>query len=464
MTEDFEADFEADFEGDSGSNDLNNSSADTGNNPDNISSIVADNNSDDISDNTSDNGAKYNTDEADLHFDVSDKEFESDFEADFESDSDKDIENASDSDAVKNITIAKDNTTDSDTGNDISITSDNNSEDESDINILIEKYKNIPTVEAEIVGEKKDEFVPKGKTGLVLAGGGAKGAYQVGVLKALSEAGLLDDVGYISGDSIGAINSVLYAISDGDIKSMYDTWESINMPEVFEPGMDLFSNNPKLFSRNKVQNMMNLLLTRDKAEHLPYIMYAGVTRLENGKYYPEYMKLNGKSKEEIIQILLASSAIPIVYEAVKINGKEYLDGGLTDNEPVKPLYDLGIRRFIIIGLNSDRVFPAYKYPDAECFVIYPSHDLGDLFSGTMNYETKAKHFRQLLGEKDGQLAVKTVFEKDPIYLSLKNELSRNNFLEIQNTMCVEKAQSELGDSISRHMDYFKNLEDKYKNI
>ena len=352
---------------------------------------------------------------------VNEAEFEADFEADFETNHD----------AGSNANTAGDGSVD-----------------------------DIPSVEAEIVEEKK-EFVPKGKTGLVLAGGGAKGAYQVGVLKALSEAGLLDDVGYISGDSIGAINAMLYSI--GDIPSMYDTWENINMPEVFESGMDLFSDNPRLFSRNKVQNMMNLLLTRDKVENLPYVIYAGVTRLENGAYYPEYMKLNGKSKEEMIQILLASSAIPIVYEAVRINGKDYLDGGLTDNEPIKPLYDLGIRRFIIIGLNSAKTFNYSKYPDAECFVIYPSHDLGDLLSGTMNYETTAKHFRQMLGEKDGQLAVKTIFEKDPIYISLRSEINRTNFLEIQNTLRVEKAQSELGASIDSHMKYFKDIENRFKD-
>jgi NTE family protein len=310
--------------------------------------------------------------------------------------------------------------------------------------------------------KRSEVFDPSKATGLVLSGGGAKGAYQVGVLKALGEAGLLDDVNYISGDSIGAINAMLYCLGDSDF--MYKVWEKINMPEVFEFDPDLFSDNPQLFSRDKVKSMMNDYLKEDIVHNLPYTVYAGVTRLENGQYFPEYMKLNGHTKQEMIDILLASSAMPVIYEAVKINGKEYLDGGLTDNEPIKPLYDLGVRRFIIIGLDSNKIFEHYKYPGAECYAIYPSHDLGDLFSGTLNYITNAKHFRELLGEKDGKLAVKTHFEKDPTYISLRNEINRTNYLEIKNTLKVETAQRELGASINKHMDYFNKIYDKYKDF
>ena len=310
--------------------------------------------------------------------------------------------------------------------------------------------------------KRSEVFDPSKATGLVLSGGGAKGAYQVGVLKALGEAGLLDDVKYISGDSIGAINAMLYCLGDSDF--MYKVWEKINMPEVFEFDPDLFSDNPQLFSRDKVKSMINDYLKEDIVHNLPYTVFAGVTRLENGQYFPEYMKLNGHTKQEMIDILLASSAMPVIYEAVKINGKEYLDGGLTDNEPIKPLYDLGVRRFIIIGLDSNKIFEHYKYPGAECYVIYPSHDLGDLFSGTLNYITNAKHFRELLGEKDGKLAVKTHFEKDPTYISLRNEINRTNYHEIKNTLKVETAQRELGASINKHMDYFNKIYDKYKDF
>ena len=82
----------------------------------------------------------------------------------------------------------------------------------------------------------------------------------------------------------------------------------------------------------------------------------------------------------------------------------------------------------------------------------------------MNYEIKAKHFREMLGEKDGKLAVKTHFEKDPTYISLRNEINRTNYLEIKNTLKVETAQRDLGASIDKHMAYFNKIYDKYKDF
>ena len=207
-----------------------------------------------------------------------------------------------------------------------------------DKNTVTNDDKNAPN------GDNKNVIDNGKKTGLILAGGGAKGAYQVGVLKALKEAGLLDDVGYVSGDSIGAINAMLFCHNDIDF--MYKVWENINMPEVFEPEMDLFSDNPNLFSRNQVTDMINKFISEDVVRNLPYTVFAGVSRVENGEYYPEYMKLNGHTKKEMIDILLASSAMPVVYESVNINGKEYLDGGLTDNEPLKPLINRQTTCFI----------------------------------------------------------------------------------------------------------------------
>ena len=57
-------------------------------------------------------------------------------------------------------------------------------------------------------------------TGLVLAGGGGKGIYQVGIMKSLAEAGLLDDIVAVSGTSIGGVNAVLFAegLAEGGIK------------------------------------------------------------------------------------------------------------------------------------------------------------------------------------------------------------------------------------------------------
>ena len=61
------------------------------------------------------------------------------------------------------------------------------------------------------------------KVGLSLGGGGAKGAYQIGVLKALEEYNLIDSINVISGVSIGAINAYFYLCSNNS-QTVYDIW------------------------------------------------------------------------------------------------------------------------------------------------------------------------------------------------------------------------------------------------
>ena len=65
----------------------------------------------------------------------------------------------------------------------------------------------------------------KNEWGLVLSGGGGKGAYQVGVFRALAEKGLLDYITAISGASVGALNLLMYAT--GEVEKAKNIWKSI---------------------------------------------------------------------------------------------------------------------------------------------------------------------------------------------------------------------------------------------
>ena len=74
---------------------------------------------------------------------------------------------------------------------------------------------------------RKGEFVmEKQKWGLVLAGGGGKGAYQIGVWKALREFGLEEEIAAVSGVSVGALNAVLFGL--GSLDQAEDIWKHID--------------------------------------------------------------------------------------------------------------------------------------------------------------------------------------------------------------------------------------------
>ena len=71
------------------------------------------------------------------------------------------------------------------------------------------------------------------KIGLVLAGGGGKGAYHIGVWKALRETGLDQYVSAISGTSVGGLNAALFL--QGDFERVEEIWKNISVEKILTP-------------------------------------------------------------------------------------------------------------------------------------------------------------------------------------------------------------------------------------
>ncbi len=166
----------------------------------------------------------------------------------------------------------------------------------------------------------------KYKIGFALSGGGTRGFAHLGVIKALSEKGIKPDV--ISGTSAGSIAGSL--IADGKtpdealkiikVKSFF-SYTRLRFPR---QGFFSFEGLTKELKRfYSVENIEDL--------HLPF--YATVTNFNTGK--AEY-----HNSGSLTDFVVASSSIPVMFRPYKINGNLYLDGGLLDNIPVKPLTDI----------------------------------------------------------------------------------------------------------------------------
>ncbi len=307
--------------------------------------------------------------------------------------------------------------------------------------------------------ESKKSYGPE-DVGLVLSGGGGKGAYQIGVLRALKEEGKLDAVAAVAGTSIGAINAVLFIMDDYD--KAYKTWDDINMGVLFDLDPAMLAQGKLYFSRDEMNRLMNQYIDYPKIAGSSIDIYCGVAEeLPGSQYRAEYMKLNGKSISEIQNVLTASTAMPVVYDTVTINGRKYRDGGVVDNEPIRPLYDAGIRNFIVVGLTAGRKFSSDAFPDAEFIVIDPTHDLGDVFSGTLNFSEGDKTIKRTLGYKDGKRSIKTHFEKDPAYLSMAPALAARDYEETVREYERQKRVSALESSVNSSLDYIAEIEKKY---
>lgn len=216
----------------------------------------------------------------------------------------------------------------------------------------------------------------KQKIGLVLGGGGGKGAYQIGVWRALREYKIEKYIRYISATSIGSLNTLLFIT--GDLEKSVDIWGNINKDVALtrKNFKSIFSKK-SLYSREGFIALANEYVDFNKVSNSKIQSWVTATPVSKKvKGAPTNFKLNGKSKEEILNIVLASSAMPIAFEPVYINGVKYRDGYMVDNTPVKILKEEGCKLIFVVPLRE--YSNAYEFADENTTII-------DFVSGYNDY-------------------------------------------------------------------------------
>jgi NTE family protein len=177
----------------------------------------------------------------------------------------------------------------------------------------------------------------KFKTGIILSGGGVRGFAHAGILKALNEADIYPDV--ISGVSAGAIVGALYADghSPDEIFEIFKEDKSFfKYAKIKIPGMGLFKT-------VGLKNNLTKHLKADNLEDLEIPLIIAATNMSKGEvvYF---------DKGKIIDRVMASASIPVLFEPVEIDGDLYVDGGVLDNFPVTPLVKK-CKQLIGVSLN-----------------------------------------------------------------------------------------------------------------
>jgi NTE family protein len=163
----------------------------------------------------------------------------------------------------------------------------------------------------------------KYRIGLVLSGGGARGFAHVGVLKALNEEGIFPNV--ISGTSAGALVGVLYAdgFAPDEIMKIMNSSTRLNYfrPTMPREGLLQISGVIKILQNN---------LRAKTFEELKIPLFVTATDLNNGKavYF---------SEGDLLNPVIASASIPVLFKPVVIDNILYVDGGVLDNLPLRPI-------------------------------------------------------------------------------------------------------------------------------
>jgi len=163
----------------------------------------------------------------------------------------------------------------------------------------------------------------KYKTGLVLSGGGTRGFAHLGVIAALYERGIKPDV--ISGTSVGALVGAFIASG----KTPEEIMQIVGKGWLFKYtklNLPVYG----LLRLDGLKEMIHKNISVKNIEDLKIPFFVAISNLNKGT--AEY-KSNGPLGETV----LASSSIPIIFQPVKLNDQLYVDGGLMDNIPIKPI-------------------------------------------------------------------------------------------------------------------------------
>ena len=188
---------------------------------------------------------------------------------------------------------------------------------------------------------KHGETRPCGKVGLALGSGSARGWSHIGVLQALSEAGIHID--YVAGTSIGALIGAVYAA--GKIDALEKWARQLEWKQILS-FMDVGLPKSGLIDGRKIADFVRQHVHSKNIEDLAILFGAVATDLSTGR---EVVLRNG----DVIEAVRASISLPGIFTPVERDHAFLIDGGLVNPLPVSTARDMGADFVIAVDLNSD---------------------------------------------------------------------------------------------------------------
>ena len=184
----------------------------------------------------------------------------------------------------------------------------------------------------------------------VLSGGAALGAAQVGMALALSEAGVRPD--FIVGTSVGAVNGGWLAGRPDPvgISELAQLWTRLHRHDVFPTrpllGLSGFlGTRSNLVPNTGLRKLLRHNLRFARLEQAPIPLHVTVTDVLTGADVC-------LSQGDAIEAILASAAIPGVFPPVRIDGRDYMDGGVVNNTPISHAASLGATEIWVLCIGQ----------------------------------------------------------------------------------------------------------------
>ncbi len=225
------------------------------------------------------------------------------------------------------------------------------------------------------------------KYALALAGGGTRGAFQVGVWQALKELGI--EISAVCGTSIGAVNGAMF-VSGKDGEKL---WKTIKAQDVADIKGDNMFSLPSLISLVKKVSeggidasafgeFLSSVLNEDDVRN-SNIDYGLCTFRTDTKESKELF-IEDIPKGQLLQFILASASFPL-FKPINIDGAEYTDGALRNNLPVNMLIERGYDTIISVSVKG----PGIVKNIDQCGVNIININSHSPEVGVMDFDTEA---------------------------------------------------------------------------
>lgn len=299
--------------------------------------------------------------------------------------------------------------------------------------------------------------------GIALEGGGTKGAYHMGAVKAIFECGF--DIGAVVGTSIGAFNAAV--IAQGDFDKLYKRWydgdstmaiefDEKELRKMSEKKMDISSLKYwyNFLTKNvsdggidttRLKEMYSSVIDEEKLRQSNMIYGLVTVSLTDKK--PLYVYKENIEKGKLIDYLLASSYLPVFKQQKLVDGKTYLDGGFYDNCPITLLKNKKITNIFEVRTEAIGISRKVDRKGLNIYTITPSKDLGNiLFTDnatirkniTMGYFDAIRVIKGYIGSEYYVIPI----DDNEVFSRLTN-ISDENILKLMEYMKLSKEVKEM---------------------
>ena len=215
---------------------------------------------------------------------------------------------------------------------------------------------------------------------IVLSGGGAKGAYEVGVCKALRKLKIKYNI--VTGTSIGAINGMMMA--QKELYKCLRLWKNISFKKIYD-GFENYDSNLDIFKKytekfleggidtKKIEKLINSNYKPDKLYNSNISF--GVVSYNLSDLNVVYSTTKNTNPDDLKKQILASATCFPAFKPTKIGNDTYIDGGFSDNLPINLAIDLGADEIIAVDLKAIGIKKKVKNKSIPILYIEPTSKL-----------------------------------------------------------------------------------------